>query len=145
MWAKVGVVPLTRACLSNKQVQRVLLGEQSKQAAVEADKLGDAADASVDLLAESAKAADASVDLLAESELCEPLDSEEEANYSLSTYWSGSNSTDRGSNSTESGSNTTESSIATPRANQGERVGRQGTGQTRSERQTVLDGGGVRA
>jgi hypothetical protein len=95
----------------------VILGEESKQAAGEAVKLGDAADEPVDLLAESAKAADASVDLLAESELCEPLDSEEEANYSSSTYWSGSNSTDRGSNSTESGSNTTESTIATPRAN----------------------------
>jgi hypothetical protein len=81
--------------------------------------LGDAADESVDLLAESVEVADVSVDLLAESESCEPLDSEEEANYSASTYWSGSNSTDRGSNSTERGSNTTESSIVTPRANLG--------------------------
>jgi hypothetical protein len=35
--------------------------------------LGDAADESVDLLAESVEAADASVDLLAESESGEPL------------------------------------------------------------------------
>jgi hypothetical protein len=111
------VVPLTRVCLSDKQVQRVLLGEPRKQAAGEAVKLGDAADESVDLLAESVKAADASVDLLAESKSCEPLDSEEEANYLASTYWSGSNSTDRVSNSTESGSYTTDSSIATPTAN----------------------------
>jgi hypothetical protein len=51
----------------------VLLGEESKQAAGEAVKLGDAADESVDLLAESVEAADASVDLLAESESGEPL------------------------------------------------------------------------
>jgi hypothetical protein len=109
MWAKVGVVPLTRVCLNDKQVQWVLLGEPSKQAAAEADKLGDAADESVDLLAESVEAADESVDLLAESveapdasvdllaasESCEPLDSEDEYNnYSATTNSSGSNSSD---------------------------------------------------
>jgi hypothetical protein len=119
MWAKIGVVPLTRVCLSDKQVQRVLLGEVSKQAAGEAVKLGDAADESVDLLAESVEAADASVDLLAESESCEPLESEEEwRNYSATTNSSGSNSSDLWHNDTVSGSgsNSTDSSIATPTA-----------------------------
>jgi hypothetical protein len=133
MWAKVGVVPLTRACLSYKQVQRVLIGEPRKQAAAEADKLGDAADKSVDLLAESVEAADESVDLLAESveaaeesvdllaasESCKPLDSEEERhNYSATTNSSRSNSSDLWHNDTVSGSgsNTTDSSIATSRA-----------------------------
>jgi hypothetical protein len=131
MWAKVGVVPLTRACLSDKQVQRVILGEPRKQAAAEADKLGDATDESVDLLAESVEAADESVDLLAESveapdasvdllassESCEPLDLEEEwHNYSATTNSSGSNSSDLWHNDTVSGSgsNTIDSSIETP-------------------------------
>jgi hypothetical protein len=97
MWAKVGVVPLTRACLSDKQVQRVLLGEPRKQAAGEAaDELVDllaesfeAADESVDLLAASVEAADASVDLLAESGSGEAPNSEDEYNnYSATTsYW----------------------------------------------------------
>jgi len=99
----------------------------------EADKQGDAADESVDLLADSVEAAeesvdllaesveapDASVDLLASSESCEPLESEEEwHNYSATTNSSGSNSSDLWHNDTVSGSgsNSTDSSIATPRA-----------------------------
>jgi hypothetical protein len=114
-------------------VQRVLIGEPGKQAAGEADKQGDAADESVDLLAESIEAADVSVDLLAESveapdasvdllassESCEPLQSEEEwHNYSATTNSSGSNSSDLWHNDTVSGSgsNSTDSSIETPMA-----------------------------